>query len=258
MDQAKVAAQLQNPHILKIFGIGKVEQTYYISYEFTEGKSLEGHPRPLPSGSVSPPDRARAPHREQGLLGARVRPRPQERSRPLLPRVPDPGVRSSYPTRARSALKGFGYWPSRVQGGLAPRGRSATWPRSSAAVPASPLRPLRTGRDPLRGADRQRPQAGGGGGADRGRAAREPAGRRRFHPRPGGGDPAAVAREPIPPRAIPTSRTCARPSTPCSSRGTSRPPPSTSRSSCTRSTARTSSGRPSGSRKIARPATSSS
>jgi serine/threonine protein kinase len=40
MDQAKVAAQLQNPNIMKIFGIGKVEQTYYISYEFAEGKSL--------------------------------------------------------------------------------------------------------------------------------------------------------------------------------------------------------------------------
>src|SRR5262245_3351034 len=40
MDQAKLAAQLQNPNILKIFGIGKVEQCYYISYEFLEGRSL--------------------------------------------------------------------------------------------------------------------------------------------------------------------------------------------------------------------------
>jgi serine/threonine-protein kinase len=40
MDQAKAAAQLQNPNILKIFGIGKVEQAYYISYEHVEGKSL--------------------------------------------------------------------------------------------------------------------------------------------------------------------------------------------------------------------------
>jgi TonB family protein len=40
MDQAKAAAQLQNPNILKIFGIGKVEQSYYISYEHIEGKSL--------------------------------------------------------------------------------------------------------------------------------------------------------------------------------------------------------------------------
>src|SRR4029079_1257133 len=41
MDQAKFAAQLQNPNILKIFGIGKVEGSYYISYEFVEGKSLK-------------------------------------------------------------------------------------------------------------------------------------------------------------------------------------------------------------------------
>lgn len=40
MDQAKVAAQLQNPNILKILGIGKVDQTYYISLEHVEGKSL--------------------------------------------------------------------------------------------------------------------------------------------------------------------------------------------------------------------------
>jgi serine/threonine-protein kinase len=40
MDQAKVAAQLQNPNVLKILGIGKVDQTYYISLEHVEGKSL--------------------------------------------------------------------------------------------------------------------------------------------------------------------------------------------------------------------------
>ncbi len=42
MDQVKVAAQLQNPNVLKIYGIGKVETSYYISYEFLEGKSLRG------------------------------------------------------------------------------------------------------------------------------------------------------------------------------------------------------------------------
>src|SRR5262249_58229139 len=40
MDQAKVAAQLQNANILKIFGIGKVDQAYYISYDHLERKSL--------------------------------------------------------------------------------------------------------------------------------------------------------------------------------------------------------------------------
>jgi hypothetical protein len=41
MEQAKVAAQLQTPNIIKILGIGKSEGTYYISYEFVEGKSLK-------------------------------------------------------------------------------------------------------------------------------------------------------------------------------------------------------------------------
>jgi len=40
MDQVKVAAQLQNPNIMRIYGIGKVEAVYYVSYEFIEGKSL--------------------------------------------------------------------------------------------------------------------------------------------------------------------------------------------------------------------------
>jgi serine/threonine protein kinase len=40
MDQVKLAAQLQNPNVLKIYGIGKVESAYYISYEYSEGKSV--------------------------------------------------------------------------------------------------------------------------------------------------------------------------------------------------------------------------
>src|SRR6185369_3072690 len=41
MDQAKFAAQIQSPNIVKIYGIGKVETAYYISYEFIEDKSLK-------------------------------------------------------------------------------------------------------------------------------------------------------------------------------------------------------------------------
>jgi eukaryotic-like serine/threonine-protein kinase len=40
MDQVKVAAQLQNPNVIRIYGIGKVDALYYVSYEFVEGKSL--------------------------------------------------------------------------------------------------------------------------------------------------------------------------------------------------------------------------
>ena len=41
MDQIKFAAQLQNPNILKTWGIGKVDSSYYVSYEFLEGKNLK-------------------------------------------------------------------------------------------------------------------------------------------------------------------------------------------------------------------------
>src|SRR5258705_12814525 len=33
MDQAKVAAQLQNPNVPKVLGIGQVEQAYYIALD---------------------------------------------------------------------------------------------------------------------------------------------------------------------------------------------------------------------------------
>ena len=41
MEQIKLAAQLQNPNITRILGIGKVESSYYISYEYLEGKNLK-------------------------------------------------------------------------------------------------------------------------------------------------------------------------------------------------------------------------
>ena len=41
LDHVKAAAQIQNPNVVKIFGIGKIDSSYYISYEFLEGKSLK-------------------------------------------------------------------------------------------------------------------------------------------------------------------------------------------------------------------------
>src|SRR5688572_6968476 len=41
MDQVKFAAQLHNPNIVKVLGIGgKVGSPCWVSYEFIEGKSL--------------------------------------------------------------------------------------------------------------------------------------------------------------------------------------------------------------------------
>src|SRR3981081_904203 len=41
MDQVKFAAQLQNANIVKLFGIGKVDASFYISPELIEAKSLQ-------------------------------------------------------------------------------------------------------------------------------------------------------------------------------------------------------------------------
>jgi serine/threonine protein kinase len=55
MDQVKFAAQLQNPNIVKLFGIGKVDASFYISHEFIEGKSLQAvFNRGKQEGSPSP------------------------------------------------------------------------------------------------------------------------------------------------------------------------------------------------------------
>jgi serine/threonine-protein kinase len=41
LDQVKAGAQVQNPHAVKLLGVGKVDASYYLSYEFLEGKSLK-------------------------------------------------------------------------------------------------------------------------------------------------------------------------------------------------------------------------
>jgi TonB family protein len=119
MDQAKVAAQLQNPHILKIFGIGKVEQTYYISYEHTEGKSL---------GAIL--ERCRQEvfplQVEHSLLIASkvcsaleyAHGRKNEAGRYFHGFLTPGAILVSYEGEIR--VKGFGYWPSRVKEVLAP------------------------------------------------------------------------------------------------------------------------------------------
>ena len=119
MDQAKVAAQLQSPHILKIFGIGKVEQTYYISYEHTEGKSL-----------AAILDRCRQEvfplQIEHSLLIASkvcsaleyAHGRKSEAGRYFHGLLTPACILVSYEGEIR--VKGFGYWPSRVKEVLAP------------------------------------------------------------------------------------------------------------------------------------------
>src|SRR5512135_2939015 len=41
MDEARLAARLQNPGLVRVLGIGRVEQTCYVSTELVEGRTLE-------------------------------------------------------------------------------------------------------------------------------------------------------------------------------------------------------------------------
>jgi TonB family protein len=115
MDQVKFAAQLQNPNVVKIYGIGKVETSYYVSYEFLEGKSLraifnrcrqEGFPFSvdhallIASKVCSALEYAHARKTESG-------------SRYFHGHVTPACVMVSYEGEVR--LRGFGSWPSRVR-----------------------------------------------------------------------------------------------------------------------------------------------
>jgi TonB family protein len=118
MDQAKVAAQLQNPNILKIFGIGKVDQTYYISYEFIEGKSLramlercrqESYPFSVEHALLIASKVCSA------LEGAQAR-RLESGDRYFHGLLNPASILVSYEGEVR--VKGFGYWPSRLRDAL--------------------------------------------------------------------------------------------------------------------------------------------
>jgi TonB family protein len=118
MDQAKVAAQLQNPNILRIFGIGKVDQTYYISYEFIEGKSLrailercrqEAYPFSVEHALLIASKVCSA------LEGAQAR-RLESGDRYFHGLLNPGSILVSYEGEVR--VKGFGYWPSRLREAL--------------------------------------------------------------------------------------------------------------------------------------------
>jgi TonB family protein len=120
MDQVKFAAQLQNPNIVKLFGIGKVDASFYISHEFIEGKSLQAvfargkqegfpfsvdHALLIVSKVCSALEYAHARKTEGGV-------------RYFHGLVTPANVIVSYEGEVRT--RGFGYWPARIReaGGL--------------------------------------------------------------------------------------------------------------------------------------------
>ncbi|PYQ48895.1 MAG: hypothetical protein DMF78_20125 [Acidobacteria bacterium] len=115
MDQVKFAAQLQNPNIVKLFGVGKVEASFYVSHEFLEAKSLhaifargrtEGFPFSadhtllIASKICSALEYAHGRKTEAG-------------TRYFHGMVTPGNVLVSYEGEVR--LRGFGYWPARVR-----------------------------------------------------------------------------------------------------------------------------------------------
>ena len=115
MDQAKLAAQLQSPNILKIYGIGKVDSAYYISSEFVEGKSLKAifnrcrqegfpfsvdHTLLIASKVCSALEYAHGRKTESG-------------GRYYHGLVTPASVLVSYEGEVR--MRGFGYWPARIR-----------------------------------------------------------------------------------------------------------------------------------------------
>ena len=115
LDQVKAAAQIQNPNVVKIFGIGKIDSAYYISYEFLEGKSLKAvFTRCRQEGFPFSVDHALliASKACSGLEQAHVR-KNEAGVRYFHGLVTPDNVVVTYEGEVR--VRGFGYWPSRVR-----------------------------------------------------------------------------------------------------------------------------------------------
>ncbi|PYQ11474.1 MAG: hypothetical protein DMF80_21540 [Acidobacteria bacterium] len=134
LDQVKAAAQIQNPNVVKIFGIGKVETSYYICYEFLEGKSLKAifkrcrqeafpfsidHALLVASKACSALEQA---HARKSETGARY----------FHGLVTPDSLIVTYEGEVR--MRGFGYWPSRAReaGGIGDDERRYVAPEQAA------------------------------------------------------------------------------------------------------------------------------
>lgn len=126
MEQAKQAAQLQNPNISRIFGIGKVENTYYISYEFIEGKSLKAiFARCRRDGFPFSVDHALLISSKLCTALEYAHSRKTDAGRYFHGLVNPGNVLVSYEGEVR--VRGFGYWPSRVKEAGALRGEESAF-----------------------------------------------------------------------------------------------------------------------------------
>ncbi|HET7747369.1 MAG TPA: protein kinase, partial [Vicinamibacteria bacterium] len=115
MDQVKHAAQLQNPNIQKTLGIGKVDTSYYISYEFLEAKSLKAvFQRCRQDGFPLSVDHALLiTSKVCGALEYAHGRKAEDGTRYYHGLVTPGNVLVSYEGEVR--VRGFGYWPARIR-----------------------------------------------------------------------------------------------------------------------------------------------
>lgn len=134
MDQAKAAAQLQNPNVVKVLGIGKVESSYYVSSEFVEAKSLrailrrakqDGFPFSIDHALLVASKVCAALEYAHGR-------RAEDGSRMVHGLMAPEHVLVSYEGEVRS--RGFGLWPAQLRefGLLGPDESSALSPEQAA------------------------------------------------------------------------------------------------------------------------------
>lgn len=134
MDQAKLAAQLQNTNIVKVLGIGKVEASYYVSSEFVEAKSLrailrrarqDGFPFSIDHALLVASKACAALEYAHGR-------RAEDGSRMVHGMMAPEHVLVSYEGEVRS--RGFGLWPAQLRefGLLGPDETAALSPEQAA------------------------------------------------------------------------------------------------------------------------------
>lgn len=120
MEQVKTAAQVHAPNVLKTYGIGKVEGSYYISHEFLEGQSLRGVlGRCRQEGFPLSVDHALliASKVCSALEAAHAR-KTEDRRRSFHGMLNPGNILISYEGEVR--VRGFGYWASRIREAVAP------------------------------------------------------------------------------------------------------------------------------------------
>lgn len=134
MDQAKLAAQLQNTNIVKVLGIGKVDASYYVSSEFVEAKSLrailrrarqDGFPFSIDHALLVASKACAALEYAHGR-------RAEDGSRSVHGMMAPEQVLVSYEGEVRT--RGFGLWPAQLRefGLLGPDETAALSPEQAA------------------------------------------------------------------------------------------------------------------------------